>query len=485
MTKESLKGEVAITSFGGAGGSVTGSCHLLESGRNKVIVDMGQFLGRDDLTQMKNKNARGEEVLNKISEGNPPILITHGHIDHFGFLPAYFRRGHKPVVYATKETAQLMESSLYRSARAQRKFVFKNSVAFDSDDVANTINNIQIVEPFEEIPITKDKKISATFCLNGHTPDSTSILLKDRSTGKNILFTGDIGRPTQLVTGGYNRFSDRFPQDPINILVTESTCFPDTSIPFEERVAMFQREINTAFERGSPVLMPCIQHRYMENIEIINRSQKEGKLPKKIAFFRDGPALADISEIYKNYNPDCFTTSYGNNPDCYKPEDSKTRFRLENLQIIFDHEKSILFSRDLGKQKGKTIIFTSGGMGDDGRALNYLENSHYIKNSKNTVIFSCYQVPGTLGADLLQKQRDPCYRSARIVKLEGGSSHATGADEIFGFHQRFDLTELESVVIVHGENESRKLMEIELRKTVYGEHASIKLPDIGERVNLN
>ena len=31
MTKESLKREVAITSFGGSGGAVTGSCHLLES----------------------------------------------------------------------------------------------------------------------------------------------------------------------------------------------------------------------------------------------------------------------------------------------------------------------------------------------------------------------------------------------------------------------------------------------------------------------
>lgn len=45
--------------------------------------------------------------------------------------------------------------------------------------------------------------------------------------------------------------------------------------------------------------------------------------------------------------------------------------------------------------------------------------------------------------------------------------------------------ELERIVIVHGEEESRKLMETKLRETVYGEYASIKLPDIGERVELN
>lgn len=484
MARESLKREVSITSFGAAGGSVTGSCHLFESGDSGVVIDMGIFQGRNDLAKMKRKKARGSDILERISQDNPPVLLTHSHIDHIGYLPVYCRQGHTPIVYGTKETIELMEANLSRSARAQRKYAFKNSFFYELEDVKKILDHVQIVEPFEEIPITKDKKISATFCLNGHTLDGSSILLKDRSSGKNILFTGDVGRPIQLLSGGYNRFSGRFPQDPIDVLVTESTCFPDTPIPFKDRISMFQNEINAAFQRGNCILMPCIQHRYMENLEIINNSQKEGTIPRDITFYRDGPALADIDSIYKRYKPDYFTTRYGDEPNYYKLEDHKNRFWLDNLKTILWHDQSLSFFQDIVKRGKKTIIFTSGGMGEDGRTINYLKNG-YTNSPERTVIFSCFQVEGTVGEKLLKQQHDPKYRGAKVVKLEGGSSHATGADEIFGYHQRFNLTDLRKIVIVHGSDESRKLMESGLKKTVYGEYAEVILPDIDQRVSLN
>lgn len=489
MTTEFQKPEISITSYGGVEGTVTGSCHVFESGHsgngryNKVVVDCGIFQGKADLAGMKRKMARGHEVVNKISEDNPSILLTHAHIDHVGFIPLLYRNGCNSLIYTTEETRKLLEVNLTRSAMLQQKGNFSSDFYFEPEDVGRVLRHIQTVKPFEEMSVTRDKKIKAVFCPNGHIPGSSSIVLKDQSNGKNVLFTGDIGRPEQLIIGGYDRYASKYPQDPIHAVVTESTCYPETPIPFEKRITMFQDEINNAFDRGNTVLMPCIQHRFMENKEIIRNSQIEGKLPKTIDFFLDGPALADISDIYKNFDPDYLTTRYGDNPDFYDPESSQLRFNLDNLHTIWGSKDSQSFINMLNSRRKNTIIFASGGMGNDGRAYNYLRRG-FTLSPENTVIFSCYQVEGTAGSDLLKRQNNPKYQGARVVKLDGGSGHATGKEEIFGFLKRFNLDELKNVVIVHGDNTSRESMKEGLQQTDFGERVKIKLPNIGERIDL-
>jgi len=484
MAKESLKREVAITSFGGVGGSVSGSCHFFESGDNGVVVDMGTFQGRTDLAHMRRKDARDVYITDYISENNPPILASHSHLDHIGFIPIYFLRGHRPDIFATKETAELMEVNLMRSAKFQRFLTFREDFSFGEEDVREMMRHVQIVKPFEEVPVTRNKKIKATFCPNGHTLNSCSIILKDEFSGKRVLFSGDVGRPYQLLSGGYNEFSDRYPQDPIDVLVTESTCFQDQPIPFKEREATFHREIKDAFSRGGLVLMPFIQDRYLEYLEIINKGQRCGEIPSDIDCYRDGPALIDISNVCKKYPASYFTTRYGNDPDFYNPDNHKTRFRLDSLYTLRDDKESKRLLIDLRHRHKKSLICASGGMLDDGRASNYVR-SGFFKNPENTAILSCFQVDGTVGAELLKQQHSRGYRGARVVKLEGGSSHATGPDEIFGYHQRYNLIDLKHIIIVHGEKESRESMEKGLRQTAYGEYADIRRPDIGERVNLN
>ncbi len=133
------------------------------------------------------------------------------------------------------------------------------------------------------------------------------------------------------------------------------------------------------------------------------------------------------------------------------------------------------------------LIFNGGTlnikMGEDGWACDYFMRG-FASQPDKSVIFSCYQVEGTVGSDLLNKQNNPNYQGARVVKLEGGSSHATGEGEIFGYFRRFNLTDLKTVVVVHGDNDSRKLMESGIKQTEFGERVTVKLPNIRERVDL-
>lgn len=488
MAVELQRPVASITSYGGVDGIVSGSCHVFESGPNgkfkyKVVIDCGILQGKGDLANFRTIIKDYDEMTDDIWKNTQAAALTHDHADHSHGIPNAIKNGYTLNFYTTEPTKRIIQQTLPRSATIHDKGDSVGSF-YGLDDVKRTLAYIKTVEPFKEIPITRDKNISATFCLNGHTPGSSSILLKDKWSGKNVLFTGDIGRPNQLLTGGYESFASKYPQDPVNVLMVESTCYPNSPISFEKRISSFQKEILSAFGRGGSILMPCIKHRYMEITEIIHNMQKEGKLPKDIKFFRDGPSLDMIYDIYQGLGVDYFSRGYGDNPDYYQTRPEKqARFNLNNFSRIVEHQDSLNFVETLNNNAEKVIIFTSGGMGEAGRVCNYFE-SDFVRNPKNTVIFSCFQVPGTVGANLLKEQNRPGYRGAKIVLLEGGSSHATGGNEIFGFIERFNLEDLETVFIGHGSETSIKSMEVGIRQTDFGEYVNIILPKIGQRVDL-
>ena len=70
-----------LTFLGGAGGTVTGSKHLLENGTSRVLLDCGLFQG---LKELRQRNWAPPPV-------DPPtlgaVILSHAHIDHSGYLP--------------------------------------------------------------------------------------------------------------------------------------------------------------------------------------------------------------------------------------------------------------------------------------------------------------------------------------------------------------------------------------------------------------
>jgi metallo-beta-lactamase family protein len=101
--------------FLGAAREVTGSCILVQTARNRFLVDCGMFQGGGESDR---KNARRMPV--------PPasidfVLSTHAHIDHSGLLPKLVRDGFRGPIHCTSATADLLGVMLPDAGHIQEK----------------------------------------------------------------------------------------------------------------------------------------------------------------------------------------------------------------------------------------------------------------------------------------------------------------------------------------------------------------------------
>ena len=103
----------ASITFLGAAGMVSGSRHLLDVGGSRVLVDCGLFQGEKHLRE------RNWDRFPVPADTIDAVVLTHGHIDHSGWLPRLAREGFKGPILTSPATADLLGLLLYDSAKCQ------------------------------------------------------------------------------------------------------------------------------------------------------------------------------------------------------------------------------------------------------------------------------------------------------------------------------------------------------------------------------
>src|SRR6056297_3215720 len=181
--------------FLGASGTVTGSKFLLESEDKNILIDCGLFQGLKHLRELNWQQLPVE------ASDIDLVLLTHGHMDHTGFLPRLVRMGYRGPIWGTAPTLNIAEIILRDSAKIQEEEAEKaNKEGYSKHDPAEPLYNTDDVEktlPFfdnkEEgnwIEISGD--IRVRFQYNGHILGATYIELE--AYGKTFVFSGDVGR---------------------------------------------------------------------------------------------------------------------------------------------------------------------------------------------------------------------------------------------------------------------------------------------------
>src|SRR5689334_15536442 len=99
----------------GAARTVTGSKHLLDTGRVRVLVDCGLFQGLKELRE------RNWQPLPIDPHSIDAVVLTHAHLDHCGYLPRLVAQGFRGRVFCTAGTADLARIVLADAAKLQEE----------------------------------------------------------------------------------------------------------------------------------------------------------------------------------------------------------------------------------------------------------------------------------------------------------------------------------------------------------------------------
>ena len=447
--------------FLGAAGTVTGSKYLLRLDDKKILVDCGLFQGLKSLRELNwlDFHIDPSEI--------DAVLLTHGHLDHCGYLPRLVKQGFSGSIYSTFPTADLVEIILRDSAKIQEEdteHANKNRYSkhvpalplYDLKDVERTLPLLQPIE-VDKFFIFSDK-IKFCFRRNAHIPGASFIELNVNE--KTIVFSGDIGRP-----GDPMLLPPEMPEK-ADYLFVEST-YGDREHSDEPTEDILLRIIGDSLFKHGPLFVSSFTvDRAQDFMYLIWKLKQDNKIPD-IPVYLDSPMGVDVSKLFLKY-PDWLSM----HPDDFQKVFKKT-------QIVHSMGETLM----LAKNKKPHIVIAGSGMMNGGRILSYLERQ--LGNSNATFILPGYQAVGTRGRTLAEggkslKLRGRFYNvKAKVEHITTMSSHADQS-EIIDWLRNIDKAP-KKVFIVHGENSSAVGLRNKLEEVF---HWDCTIPQLNDEFEL-
>ena len=447
--------------FLGGAGTVTGSKTLVESNGIRILIDCGQFQGIKPLRELN------WEPLPVLPNTIDFVLLTHGHLDHCGWLPRLVDQGFKGKIYCTSPTKDITKLILLDSAKIQEEEAERaNKEKFSKHEIAEPLYDLmqtekvfplfRVVKPNEEVRL--DAEITAVFKNAGHIIGACSIELNVEN--KTLVFSGDIGRDDDVLM-----YPPVKPKK-ADYVFLEST-YGNRIHPDEDVKLLLETYINNAFQINGTVIIPSFAVERVQSIMyLLWQLKKEGKLPN-IPFIIDTPMGISVLEVFTE------------NKNWHKLSESDCIEMCQMFTMNTDYQETINTIFD----KGSKVVIAASGMLTGGRVLSYLER--YIGLPETTVIIVGYQAEGTRGRKLLEGATDiKIYGKyypvlAKILEIEGLSAHGDQNDLLNW------LSELESkpqkVFLVHGENQPADELRIKIQ-----EHYDFacSVPMMGQEIEL-
>jgi metallo-beta-lactamase family protein len=432
--------------FHGAAQTVTGSKHLitLKNGR-KFLLDCGLFQGMGKETDAMNRHWGFDP--SKVNF----LILSHAHIDHCGLIPKLIRDGFGGKIYCTPATRALAGILLEDSAEIQEddvKYANKKRAAdgqpylkplYTVEDAKNAMGYFREVEYDSWFKIDED--VELLFTDVGHIIGSAAVNLRIKENDKvtRLTFSGDVGRYRDIIL----RSPAEFPQ--ADYILLESTygnslhdlhyTTPETLLSWIEKACI---------QKKGKLIIPAFSvGRTQELLFTLNQLELERRLPD-LDYFVDSPLSSEATHVIKSF------PQYFNSRIRKIIESDEDPFNFRGLKFI----KTVEESKLLNFRTGPFVIISASGMADAGRVKHHISNN--IENSRNTILFTGYCEPHSLGGRLLAGKKEvgifgvPHEVHAEVGVIRSMSAHGDYED-LSQFLACQDMKQVKKIFLVHGE----------------------------------
>ncbi len=458
-------------SFHGADRGVTGSCHLVECGGKRILVDCGLYQGGRELSE-ENSDSFGFDV------GSIDfLLLTHAHLDHCGRIPLLAKRGFRGEIIATAATCELARVVMLDSAHLQedeaRSHARRHQRRHGAEDGHPLYTVLDALNSFEFFGrkaaygqrLELAPGLRATFYDAGHILGSASIRIESEEGGqrRSVVFSGDLGNAGRPLL--------RPPVVPpsSDAVVMETTYGDRLHKPLGPSVEEFYQVLEETFRRGGNVVIPTFAlERAQEILYTLRKGVESGRLPRLMQVFLDSPMAISATEIFQRH------------PECYEAgvaalfREGRDPFQLPGLHFTRDAAESLVINRF----SGGAVILAGAGMCTGGRIRHHLK--HNLWRKQCSVVFVGYAARGTLarsiidGATSVRIFDEDIRVRASVHTINGFSAHAD-RDELLAWHRRIAPS---MTFLVHGDDEVMQHFASLLQNT------RIERPQLGQTFEL-
>ncbi|MGA9841367.1 MAG: beta-CASP ribonuclease aCPSF1 [Nitrososphaeraceae archaeon] len=359
--------EASVVALGGFG-EVGRSCFLLITDESKVIFDCGiNLYSRDRINAVPRFDTLGIKM-NDIDA----IVISHAHLDHTGFLPVLFRYGYSGPIYCSDPTVPLMfllHKRYIEEAGSEALYSTKEIEDMVIHTIPLTFGSVTDISP----------DIKITLGNSGHIIGSSVIHVHIGNGDHNLVYSGDLkfGKTYSLDNAVWN-----FPR--VETLIIEGTyggkqdVFPHR----DEADTILIESINNTLIRGGKVLLPVPSVGLpQELILTINQHMTAGKIKKSTMLIEK--IIAETTCVYES------NLQYlSKDLQAVLIQGNENPLRPDNMKIV---DSAALDDKP-------AIIMSPSSMLTGGPSVHYLKQ--ICDSSKNKMIFTSYQMTGTLGRSI-------------------------------------------------------------------------------------
>ena len=462
--------------FHGAARTVTGSKHLLTlvNGK-KYLLDCGMFQGMGKETDAMNR------VWGFDPEEVEALILSHAHIDHSGLIPKLVKDGFNGKIYctpATKElTAVLLEDSAgiqesdvkYENKRRAQEGLPYLMPLYTTENALTAMDHFVTVE--YGIWFKVDDNIEVMYTDAGHIIGSAAVHLKitENAVTRRLTFSGDVGRYRDVILKSPEEFSQA------EIILLESTygnklhdittTTPDQMLHWIEKACL---------QKKGKLIIPAFSvGRTQEILFALNQLELERRLPE-LDYFVDSPLSVEATQIVKNY------PQYFNKTIQKILQSDNDPFGFKGLKFI----KTVDESKMLNFRNGPFVIISASGMADAGRVKHHISNN--IESSRNTILFSGYCEPRSLGGKLMDGRKEvSIFGVEHEVHAEIGSIHSMSAhgdyEDLCQFLACQDPAQVKRLFLVHGEYEVQQAFRERLMRKGFND---VEIPELHAELGL-